>query len=114
MVASDESDGDAEESRAASEAILVVVFVAEHVVDAADSGDHAGKSQRAHPHPADANTAVLGGIGLQAERAQLIAAAPTEEIEPDGDRDDNCDDEREVGSGAVESGIDVGETREDA
>ena len=49
IVAADERDRDAEEARAAGEAVLVVVLVAEHVVDAAHSGERAAQRERPEP-----------------------------------------------------------------
>ena len=83
MVSPDERHGDAEESRAAGESIFIVVFVAKDVVDAANSGDDARKSERAQPNASDADSSVLGGVGLQSNSAQLISPARVEQVEPD-------------------------------
>ena len=43
MVSPDQSDGDAEESRARAKALFVVLLVAEDVVHATESGERAGE-----------------------------------------------------------------------
>src|SRR5256885_9580468 len=114
MVSPDERHGDAEESRAAGEPIFIVVFVAKDVVDAANSGDDARKSERAQPDASDADSSVLGGVGLQSNSAQLISAARAEQVEPDGNGNGYGDEQGQIGGGAVKCGIDIGESRKNS
>ena len=67
IVAADERDGDAEESGAAREAILVVVLIAEDEVDATDAGDRAAPGERAEEDATDVDAAVFRRIGLQTD-----------------------------------------------
>src|SRR5262245_62618782 len=52
MVSTDERHRDPEESAAARETFLVIVLVAEHVIQAAQTGDRAGESHHAPPQVA--------------------------------------------------------------
>ena len=63
---------------------------------------------------ADADSAVLGRVGLETNRAQLVPATRAKEIEPDGDRDEQRDDQREIGGGSVECRRQIGEAGKDA
>src|SRR2546423_8238925 len=109
MVASDQRDGDAEEPGATGKSILIVVLVAEDVVDAADPRDRTREGERAQPDAADADAAVLCRVGLETDRAQLVPATRAKEIEPDRYCDEHRHDQREVGGGAVKRRIDIGE-----
>src|SRR5687768_7748609 len=102
MVSSNECDGDAEETGPAGEAILVVVLVAEDVIDSTQSGDRSGKRERAKPHAADIHSAVFSRIRLKANCPKIVPVARTKQEKPDGHRGENRHDYREIRGGAVE------------
>src|SRR5450759_78828 len=109
MVSANQSDRYPQKTRAARKTILVVVLVAEDVVDPADTSDHARKRQRPHPHPADADATVLGSRWLEPDRAKLVAAARAKEIEPHRECNKHGHDQREICGRSVKSRIDIGE-----
>src|SRR5689334_16525624 len=111
MIPSDQCDRDAEEPGTARESIFVVVLVAEHVIDTTDPGNDARPRKCAHPDPPYADSTVLGGVRLQSHCTQLITATCAEQVEPDCDCNHDCDKQRQVRGGAVEVGVNVGETR---
>src|SRR5450759_2136546 len=109
MVSTNESNRDSKKARAARKTILVVVLVAEDVVDPADTSDHARKRERPHPDSADADATVLRRRWLEPDRAKLVPAARAKEIEPHRECDQHSHDQREIGGRSVESRIDVRE-----
>src|SRR5262249_15862308 len=84
MVSTDERHRDPEESAAARETFLVIVLVAEHVIQAAQTGDRAGESHHTSPQVADIYATVFGCGGLQSNSAQLEPASRSEEVPPGG------------------------------
>src|SRR5690348_5188981 len=102
MVSSNERNGDSHKSRAARKSFLVILLVAEHVVDSTKAGDCARDDHRAHPRCAYANTTILGGLGLESNGADLVSTLHAEEIEPAQSSRDESDENGEVRRGSVE------------
>src|SRR6185437_401372 len=85
IVASDESNGDSEKSRAASESIFVVVLVTEDEVDAAQAGYDARYGHRAEQNATDGDSSVFGCVRLQADRTKLVSSTRAEHVVPHRD-----------------------------
>ena len=69
MVSANQRDRDSQEARTAGKTVLVVVLVAEDVIDSTHSRDHARQRERAHPNPAHADPSVFGSLGLEPDGA---------------------------------------------
>src|SRR5690348_2828962 len=65
IVAPDQRDGDPEEAGARGESFLVVVLVAEHEVDPAESRERARERHRTNPDATHVNATVLGRLRLE-------------------------------------------------
>src|SRR5688572_7680607 len=96
MVAPHERGGDAKKSHAGAKTFFVVLLVTKHEVDPAESRECTGHGHYSNPHAADANAAVLGGIRLQSDCAQLIAGTRSKEEPTREDRNRERDPERYV------------------
>jgi hypothetical protein len=82
MTPAHQRDGNTEESRAGLEALLVVVLVAEDVVQPTESGEGARHDHRAQPDAPDAHPAILCRLRLEPDGAQLDPRARAEEEPP--------------------------------
>src|SRR5436853_3724323 len=90
------------------------MLVAKYVVNATNAGDDARPGEGAHPHATDADAGVFCRVRLQADRAQLVTAPRAEQVEPDSNRGENREDQREIRGRTVEVRVNVGKTRQKA
>src|SRR6476619_7743478 len=101
MISSHESDGNSEKARAAGESVFVIMFVAEHVVDAAQSRDCTGPGECTEPNTADVHSAVFCRIRLQSNCAELVTSSCAKQQKPHRERSEKCDEDREICSRSV-------------
>src|SRR6266550_1070728 len=102
MVSTNESDSDSEESGSTGESVLVVMLVAEDVIDSSEACDRSRNCQCTEPHSTNVDAAILGSIGLKSDRAQFIAGSSPKEEKPRAERGEQRDDNREVCRGTME------------
>src|SRR5438045_309937 len=102
MVSANERYSDSEESGSTGESILVVMLVAEDVIDSAETSDCSRNCQCTEPHSTNVDAAILGSIGLKSDRAQFIAGSSAKEEKPCAERGEQRDDNREVCRGPME------------